>query len=288
MFNPEKEDNIFFPENISAKKEKEDKLKEVIKISVSENLPKIDIDKESILEAKRKIDDILGEEWDLSIENIQIGIFANREEMEDFAQEKSIPLDKLTKDSALFYINPNTQEKYVFVAKDFEKNKRMFEDIGYSENESVNFLKKGILAGVVHEMTHMHHFFEKHGNQETDNLWEQEMICNYTENKAKGDTSKILVEWGYINEKKIEEFTLEHGNWDSFSKEEKNAVIDYFYPFLIKEYGLDVTREIWKRLQLNSNINVAIQEVLETEPEEVVANFKGKIKDRGYLQNILV
>ncbi len=285
MFNPERPN--FFPGEGPEKNEEEYKQKERIEVSTSESLPEINIDEKDVLESKKRIDETLGKEWDLSNEEIQIGLFTSRREMEDFAQEKNIPPEKLSKDSALFYIDPNTQEKYVFVAKDFEKAKKMFESMDYSEDEALDFLRRGTLAGISHEMTHMHPFFEKHGNQETDNLWEQEMICNYLENKAKGDTSEMLAEWGYIDDKKIEEFTLEHGEWGTFSKEEKNAVIDYFYPFLVKEYGLDNTREIWKRLQINSDISVAMREVLEVDPQRVVTDFKKKIKDREYLKNVL-
>ncbi len=256
-----------------------------------ENMTEVSVDEKNVLEAKEKIDYILGKEWDLSTEKIHIGIFSNREELKKYAQKRSIPLEKLTEDPALFYINPSTEDKYVFVVKDFEKDTRMIEDTGHSKEEAVDFLRKGVLSGIAHEMTHMHPFFKKHGNPGTDNLWEQEMICNYTENKIKGDFSEVLMEWGYIDEEKIERFTLEHGNWDFFSeeasREEKNAVRDYFYPILVKEYGLDVVREVWEKLQSNPDISIAIKEILKVEPEEVVMSFKEKIKDKEYLKNIL-
>ncbi len=104
-----------------------------IEITINESIPEINVNKESILESKKEIDRILGKEWDLSKEKIQTGIFSKRKELNSFAQEKEIPTEKLTNDSALFYINPNTQEKYIFVIKSFEENKKMLEDMGYSE-----------------------------------------------------------------------------------------------------------------------------------------------------------
>ncbi len=243
-------------------------------ISEIENLTEINIGEKDVLEIKKEIDDVLGKEWDLTNEKIQIGIFTNREYLESFALGKNIPLEKLTNDPALFYINPNTKEKYVFV--NIEKSKRMLENTKYSEKEAADFLRRNTLAGIAHEMTHMHSFFEKHGNDKTNNLWEQEKICSYVENKTRGDISEMLIEWGYIDRDKIKEFTLEDGNWDSFSKEEKNAVTDYFYPFLVEEYGLDNTRKIWGKLQVNPDISTAIRKVLEVEAEEVVTKFKQK------------
>ncbi len=257
-----------------------------IEVTVNENIPEININKESILEFKKEIDRVLGKEWDLSEEKIRTAIFSKRKELNSFAQEKEIPTEKLTNDSALFYINPNTQEKYIFIIKSFEENKKMLEDMGYSENEAMVFFKKEISAGIIHEMTHMHPFFEKHGNQKTKNLWEQEMICNYIENKTRGDISDKLREWGYLDEEKIEKFVLKDGDWESFSKKEKNSVLDYFYPFLIKEYGLGKVREIWNKLQINPNIEKAVQETIKVNPEEIVKKFKEKIKNREYLKNI--
>jgi len=285
MFNPEGGPNLYKNQPEKNEPEKDGSI-EKIEISISENLPEININEGDILESKKIIDSVFDKEWDLAKENIQIGIFTDRKDLEDFASEKNIPFEKLAKDSALFYINPDTQEKYVFVVKDFERNKRMLEEMGYSESEVADFLRKDTLSGIAHEMTHMHPFFKEHGNQGTDNLWEQEMICSYIENKTKGDISEMLIRWGYIDERKIEEFNLEHGDWSAFSGE-KNAVIDYFYPFLIKEYGLNNTREVWKKLQVYSDISDAIREILEIEPEEVVAKFKEKIRDKEYLKNIL-
>jgi hypothetical protein len=265
-------------EELITEAEAEDDLEreKIIEIIDIENLTEINIDKKDVLEIKKEIDDVLGKEWDLTNEKIQIGIFTNREDLERFASGKNIPLEKLTNDSALFYINPSTKEKYVFVNVNVEKSKRTFENTKYSEEEVSDFLKRNTLAGIAHEITHMHSFFEKHGNEKTNNLWEQEMICNYVENKTRGDISEMLIEWGYIDRDKIKEFTIEHGNWDSFSKEEKNSVIDYFYPFLVEEYGLDNTRKIWERLQVNTDISTAIRKILEVEAEEVVTNFKQK------------
>ncbi len=286
MFNPEKNEPDLCDGKIEKSELKENNPERRLEIIVSENLPEINIDEEDILKSKKRIDDVFDKEWHLTEEEIQIGIFANREELEDFAQKRSIPLEKLTRDSALFYINSDTQEKYIFAIKSFKENKKKLEDIGYSENEAISFFKKNILASISHEMTHLHPFFEKHGNQETKNLWEQEMICNYVEGKTRGDISEKLREWGYLDEEKIERFSLNDGDWKSFSKEKKNAVLDYFYPFLIKEYGLENVREIWKILQINPDIEKAIQEIIKINSEEIVNEFKEKIKDREYLKNI--
>jgi hypothetical protein len=286
MFNQEKNEPDLYEGKMKKNELKESNSGRRLEIIISENLPEINIDEEDILKSKKRIDNVLDKEWDLTEEKIQIGIFADREELEDFAQKRSIPLEKLTRDSALFYINSDTQEKYVFVIKSFEENKKELEDAGCSENEAISFLKKNILAGVSHEMTHMHPFFEKHGNQETKNLWEQEMICSYIEGKTRGDISEKLREWGYLDEEKIERFSLNDGDWESFSKEEKNAVLNYFYPFLIKEYGLENVREIWKILQVNPDIGKAIQEAIKINSEEIANEFKEKIKDREYLKNI--
>ncbi len=256
-----------------------------IEIITGKNIPEINISEKNILELKKEIDNFFDKRWDSTKGKIQIGFFLNKEELENFALEKNIPLEKLTKDSALFYINPNTQESYVLI--NTESVKKMCESMRYSEDEEVDFMKRSILAGIAHEMTHMHPFFKNHGNQGTENLWEQEMVCGYIESKIRGDISEILREWGYLNKEKIEKFSFEDGNWESFLKEEKNAVADYFYPFLIKEYGLNSVRKIWEKLQINPDIERAIEETIRINPEEIVKKFKEKIKDENYLKNIL-
>jgi hypothetical protein len=261
------------PDIFSSPPEREYSREKEIEVINNENFPEINLNNKDVLEIKKKIDDILGKKWDLSNENVQVGLFTGRKELEEFAQENEIPLEDLSEDSALFYIDPSTQEKYVFIVNP-ARIKEMLKDMGYPEEEAIDFSRRNLLAGVAHEMTHMHPFFEKHGNRGRKNLWEQEMICNYIESTTKGDISELLIRLGYVDKEKIEKFTLENGEWNSFSR--KNAVIDYFYPFLVKEYGLDNTRKIWKGLQINSEISVVIREILGVDAEEVVTNFKQK------------
>jgi hypothetical protein len=151
--------------------------------------------------------------------------------------------------------------------------------IGHTLDERKKRLRADILSSFAHETAHMHPFFKNHGNEKTANMWEQEQICVYIGEKTRGDISNILFEKGILTENLIDSFNLNNG-------EDDNIVANYFYPFLIKEYGLEKVRGIWKNLQEDSDIERVIEKNLNKNSKDIEADFKKKIKDRDYLKNI--
>ncbi len=248
-----------------------------LNIVIDNNIGKVfegkNIEKE-IEKIKNEIDEVLSQKWEMEDE-INIFVFSDKGEYVEFLKNKFPEEPNLSRDNAVFHQNLETGEIYIANYTSMNEKERGFEDI-----------RSNVLAGIVHEMTHLHPFFKKHGNKETNNLWEQELICSYIEGKVRGDMAEKLWEWGYISEDKIEEFKLEDGEWDNFPKEGKNVIVQFFYPFLVKEYGIDKTREIWKTLQDNFEIEKAIEGVLDMKADKIENIFKEKIKNKEYLKNI--
>lgn len=241
----------------------------------------VNIKEEDILAIEDNVNEILGSKWDMSSENIKYYSFSERQDFENFIKEEIPESKDLLKESALFYINPETQERIVLKCASIPSagDIKTAENNGYSPEEIAKNKKLEILSAFAHEVTHMHPFFKKHGNAETGNMWEQELICSYVGERIinKANSKKL------ISNKDIDSFNLSDGEWES---KKSGGIINYFYPFLIKEYGIDMVRNIWKRLQVNPNINLAIKDILKQSPENVEKDFKAKMKNFGYLDNI--
>jgi hypothetical protein len=264
-------------ENKEVNNEKEGK----IEINLDEKINSlIDINENDIFSINKSIDDIFKTESS-NEETVKYYVFSKKEDLKDFVDKNIVSEKDLLKDNASFYINPENQEKMVFVCAPVSVEENYDTDIERRKKE----LKLNILSSFAHETTHMHQFFKKHGNEETANMWEQEQICVYVGEKTRGDISEVLYDNGLLTNELIDSFDLESGEWDNFEKG-KSAVINYFYPFLIKEYGLNRVMGIWKYLQENQDIKKAIKENIKEDPEKIVTTFKEKIKNKDYLENI--
>lgn len=256
-------------------------------IELDENTKEfVSIQEKDIKNMVEEINNILGLDWKgLENEKISFKTFSEFDSFQD-GKKKLGELDN--KDNAYFFINSETGEKTILNYTPIPTQEEISEAIfrGYKENELKEKVKNGIMSGFSHEMAHQHPFFKNHGNDLTNNLWEQEQICSYMGEKARGDISNKLLEEGYITKESIDDFKLEDGNWDSWPKKEKTAVMNYFYPFLSKEFGLRKTRELWKKLQIDSDIRKGIKEIFGCESYKLENIFKQKIKDKDYLKNI--
>ncbi|MCK9393234.1 MAG: hypothetical protein WCX30_01730 [Candidatus Paceibacterota bacterium] len=251
----------------------------------SENF--INIEVEELLEIKGDIDSILGTQWNLENQKIDYYSFSDRKSFENFVKNNVPNSDSLLKENAVFYINPKTQAKIVlnYTPIPSEEEISKGESYGYDLNRRKQMTKADILSSFAHETAHMHPFFNNHGNEDTANMWEQEQICVHIGEKARGDISDILLAKGFLSEEKINSFNLKNGGWDNLG-ENKNIVANYFYPFLIKEYGIEKVRMIWKNLQENPDLEFGLKEILNQEPKDIVNIFKEKIKDKQYLRDI--
>lgn len=264
-------------ENIEFNNEKEGK----IEINLDKEINSlIDINENDIFSINKNIDDMF------KIESSNNGIvkyyvFSKKEDLKDFIDNNIVSEKDLLKDNASFYIDPESQEKMVFVCAPVSVGKNYDADLEKKKEK----LKLNILSSFTHETTHMHQFFKKHGNEETANMWEQEQICVYAGEKTRGDISEVLYDNGLLTNELIDSFDLESGEWDNFEKG-KNIVMNYFYPFLVKEYGLSKVVNIWKYLQDDPSIERAIKENIKEEPKEIVSLFKQRIKDKQYLKDI--
>lgn len=251
----------------------------------SENF--VNIGTKDILTIKEDIDIILGAQWDLEDQKIDYYSFSNRENFKDFIRNNIPDNINFLKENAVFYIDPEAQIKKVlnYTSIPSEEEISKGKSYGYDLNERRQMVKSDILSSFAHETTHMHPFFKSHGNENTANMWEQEEICAYVGEKTRGNISDILLKKNLITEEKIDSFDLKNGEWNNFEKV-NNIVINYFYPFLIKEYGIEKVRMVWKELQDNPDLEFGLKKVLNQEPKNVIDMFKEKIKNRQYLENI--
>lgn len=247
----------------------------------------VNIESKDLLVIKEDIDIILGTRWNLEDQKINYYSFSNRENFENFIKNNIPDNISLLKENAVFYISPKTQAKTVlnYTPIPSEKEISKGESYGYDLNKRQQMVKSDILSSFAHETTHMHPFFKNHGNENTANMWEQEEICAYIGEKTRGDISNILLEKGLLTEEAINSFDLSAGEWDNYENG-KSLVVNYFYPFLIKEHGVEKVRMIWKKLQDNPDLEFALKEVMDREPKEIVSEFKEKIKNRDYLEGI--
>jgi len=238
----------------------------------------VNINEKDIYDINEKVNNILGVE---KTENDTVSYysFSSREIFNNFVRENIDNDEKLIENgNAFFHINPETGEKIIVKYAQIP-NEEELEDgrqRGFALEEVKEKKKLDILSAFAHETTHINSFFKKHGNDNTDNKWEQEAICSYVGEKIRGSFDERMV-----SKEEIDSFSLNDGNWDS-----KNKATILFYLFLDKEYGLDKVRNIWKELQNDSNIEKAIINILKQKPEEVVSKFKEKSKNKEYLKSI--
>lgn len=279
--------------NSETKENKDTLFFRVCKVDSDETTKEfVSIEKEDIVKVVQEINNILGSGWKgIENENIIYKTFSSRE---DFQNEKRSIGEYENEDNAYFNINQDNQEKTVlnYTPIPSKEDLLIAKSYGYSEQEIQDLIKKEIISSFAHETTHLHSFFKNHGNSKTNNLWEQEQICTYIGERIRGDISDKLLKEGYITEEKINNFKLEDGSWKSLENKkeikEKNAVINFFYPFLIKEFGIEKVRGVWQRLQIDSSIREALEEVLNKKSEILEDSFKDKIKDINYLKDIFI
>lgn len=247
----------------------------------------VNIETKDILTIKEDIDIILGTQWNLEDQKIDYYSFSNRKIFEDFMRNNVPESINFQKENAIFYIDSETQTKKVLNYTPIPSEEEILKGKlhGYDLNKRRQMVKSDILSSFAHETTHMHPFFKNHGNENTANMWEQEEICAYVGEKTRGNISDILLKKNLITEERIDSFDLKNGEWNN-SEKVNNIVINYFYPFLIKEYGIEKVRMIWKRLQDNPDLEFELKEVLNQEPKNIIDMFKEKIKNRQYLENI--
>jgi len=243
----------------------------------------VDIDESDISNVNENVKDILGTE-SLNDEGAKYYSFSSKERLENFIKNNIPDGDNLLRDNASFYINPETKEKMFFNCTSEEEILKIKEHC-HDLEKTKQAIKNNILSSFAHETAHTSSFFSKHGNKETANMWEQEQICVYIGEKIRGDISDLLYSEGLIKDEGFDDFDLDSGSWKEFKKG-KGVEANFFYPFLVKEYGLGKIRDIWNLLQKDSNIEKAIEIILKKSSTEIINDFKEKIKDRDYLKNI--
>jgi len=220
---------------------------------------------EELNKVKSHIDSILGEEWDIQNEKLNIYLFYDQNKYVEFIKKKFPEKYEIyIKDNAIFDVNSKTEAKsivnYTFfnrssditspsdiVAQKIKESGTTTEQIIQKTRRNV---KADILSGIGHEMTHLHPYFGGVGNKDSINKWEQEMICRFTGERIRtlyGGTEfrQELFEKAKKEVENLGQINLEENgkNWEQFYDHE-----DFFYPYLEKQYGLEKLQNFWKLL----------------------------------------
>lgn len=139
-----------------------------------------------------------------------------------------------------------------------------------------------LLSGMAHELTHLHPFYGGVGNEETLNIWEQEMVCALV-----GDTIRERFEpeastWLFDRAKR--ELTAldqkgERVSLAGIGGPESRRLARMVYPWLQKHYGLDKLRIFWTKLaghqeDLASAAQAAFGKDLSALEDEFAAEFR--------------
>ncbi len=139
-----------------------------------------------------------------------------------------------------------------------------------------------LLSGMAHELTHLHPFYGGVGNEETLNMWEQEMVCALV-----GDTIRERFEpkagaWLFDRAKRELAVMDEKGERFSFAGvggPESGRLARMVYPWIQKHYGIDRLRSFWTKLSrrqedLEGACQAAFGKDLVTLEDEFAADFR--------------
>jgi hypothetical protein len=247
-------------------------------------------DEKKFDEVKEFVEGILGSKWRLA-EKISVYLFSDEKEYYNFLDKKfpenpkdSATFDKQTNSIANLTPIPKTEE----IDKDLLK--KTLEKEGVSEEQLRDIYLANILSGVGHEFSHLHPFFGGVGNKESENKWEQEMVCtfvgekirtkfgnerfrNYQFKKAQEELKQL--------QKQNKNFLWEKAgeNWEKFTD------IEHFvYPWLEKKHGIEKLQDLWGQLFKDKrSLPEAVGDIYGTNLEDLEKDFeKDMLKAENY------
>lgn len=244
----------------------------------------------NLKQIKEQIDTILGQEQDLGSEKINVNLFSNRDEYEEFLKNKFPDKSEIyIRDNAIFDQNPKTLEKtivnYTPIKELSEQDKQRVKEHGMSIEEAEKIIaetaRANVLSGVAHEMTHLHPPFGGVGNIASPTKWEQEMVCVFVGEKIRTQTGnekfrQTIFEKAQDELRQQEELNLENDgkNWEEVKKYE-----GFFYPYLEKQYGLEKLQILWHVLfkEPKESLSEALENIYEKNTEDIEREFRSKM-----------
>ncbi|MFC1651669.1 hypothetical protein ACFL24_00735 [Patescibacteria group bacterium] len=134
-----------------------------------------------------------------------------------------------------------------------------------SETNSIGIFVKGnlidkYLAGIGHEMGHLHPFYGGFENKNTKTKWEIEETCEFIEDKIRLNFGDEEIEKLFFQEAKDSLDTLQkmgdHFSWEEagvWTSDSPYEIIRFIYPWLEKQYGIEKLRELWNKLFKEKN-----------------------------------
>lgn len=279
-YNPEKKENktYNFILNISP---------EITKLLEKSNF------QEKLQSIRDNIDSILGE--NATSEETLITLFSDKKQYLDYLQSKfPTKYQTYSKDNAVFNYDKNSKTQEIISFTPIPKispedlNKLQQANISLDEAKKIieNTAYSNIISSVAHEMTRLHSFFGKVGNDASDNKWEQEQICVFIGEKIRtkeGNTYLREIKFKQAQEELIvnQDVNLEKDgyNWKVINKYE-----EFFYPYLEKKEGLFKLQTLWKKLFKDKiKFNKALNEVYQIDPIKLKNNFiKSMLEAKTY------
>ena len=280
----EKEENIF---------EKEPLVSENFEIYYNDEIKNIleDGDEKKFDEIKEFVDKILGSERDMEGEKSKIYLFSDKEKYSKFLEKK---FPNIRPEPATFDKETKSVFKYVSVLKkeEIEKYKNLLQEKGISEEEIKNTARSGMFSGVGHELGHLHPFFGGVGNEESENKWEQEMVCIFIGEKIRTDFGNKRFRESQFEQAQKELRELEKKgesfSWEETGKDWQGEIKNwegFVYPWFEKKYGLEKLQELWQKMfKKGETITKAAEDVYNEKIDKLQENFtRDLLKAKNYL-----
>ena len=263
-------------------------------------------DNEKFDEVKGFVENTLGSKWEIGDQKLKVYLFSDKEQYSDFLKEN---FPDAPKDNATFDKKTNSIADLTKFTKKEDKEKlllecphkkeeieKYFEE--YSEEEIRNMARGNMFSGVGHELAHLHPLFGGVGNKNSENKWEQEMVCTFIGEKIRtkyGNERLREDEFRQAREelkelqKQGKHFSWEERgkDWDNWPKAER-----FVYPWLEEKYGQEKLQDLWETMfKEKKTIAEATKDVYGKEVTELEKEFTESLlsaeKYSGFLKEAL-
>jgi hypothetical protein len=243
---PKKEDEVFNKESLISQNFEihyDNGIKEIIEPD----------DNEKFDEVKGFVDKTLGSKWEAGDQKVKVYLFSDEKQYLKFLEEK---FPDAPKDPATFDKETSSIAKLTKITKkeDIERYKEALQEKGLSEKEIKEMDRGNMFSGVGHELAHLHPLFGGVGNKDSENKWEQEMVCTFIGEKIRtkyGNERSREDEFRQAREElKGMQKQGKHFSWEERGKDWKNwpTAERFVYPWLEEKYGPEKLQDLWETM----------------------------------------